>query len=681
LRLITDTLAKKVEELEAEITERKRVEAALRKSEERFRALIENAPDGIALLGADGRLRQVTPSSQRILGYIPEDEIGQDPIEKTHPDDLPELLGVLNDLIQNATGVFTKEYRFRHKDGSWRWLESTISNLLNEPSVEALVFNYRDITERKRMAEELQQYLNELGALYRASAPLIAVSRDLTQLGEEIVQAVTNEFALADCGILLVDEAGNELKRLARAGNYQVKTTSNLPLDGQGLTIAAFKSGEVIYAPDVSVDPRYIPNVSQTRSELVIPLRVGEQVIGVLDLQSSEPAAFEERARRIIAAYAERAALALQNAQLYVQTEQRLQQLTALRTIDQAITASLDLSLTLEIFLDQMMTQQQVDAADVLLLDPGTLTLEYAAGRGFRSRAVKHSQIHLGQGYAGRVVLEQRILGFRNLVEEEPDSDRAVLLEEENFQAYYGLPLIAKGQVEGVLEVFHRTPLTPTSDWLDFLETLAGQAAIAINNSHLFNDLQRSNISLVLAYDATIEGWSHALDLRDRETEGHSQRVTDLTVQIAQAMGLNEVELVHVRRGALLHDIGKMGIPDAILLKPGPLTDEEWVIMRKHPTYAYELLSPIAYLRPALDIPYCHHEKWDGTGYPHGLKREQIPLAARLFAVTDVWDALTSDRPYRAAWTKEKALEYIHSQSGIHFDPKVIEVFSSLVSL
>ncbi len=190
---------------------------------------------------------------------------------------------------------------------------------------------------------------------------------------------------------------------------------------------------------------------------------------------------------------------------------------------------------------------------------------------------------------------------------------------------------------------------------------------------------ERANIDdahrlLMEAYDATIEGWSNAMDLRDKETEGHTRRVTDMTLVLARAMGMRYDQLMHARRGALLHDIGKLGIPDNILLKAGQLTDEEWAIMRKHPQYAHELLAKISYLQPALDIPFCHHEKWDGSGYPRGLKGDEIPLAARLFAVVDVWDALTSDRPYRSAWSKEKAIDYIQEQSGKHFDPQVVEV-------
>lgn len=193
------------------------------------------------------------------------------------------------------------------------------------------------------------------------------------------------------------------------------------------------------------------------------------------------------------------------------------------------------------------------------------------------------------------------------------------------------------------------------------------------------SNLERAHTELKAAYDATIEGWSRAMDLRDRETEGHTQRVTQLTLKLAEAAGMDQTELVQVRRGALLHDIGKLGVPDAVLHKPDKLNDEEWELMRQHPQLAHDMLYPIEYLRPALDIPYCHHEKWDGTGYPRGLKGAEIPLSARIFAVVDVWDALTNDRPYRKAWQREVALTYLQEQSGKHFDPQIVGLFFKVI--
>jgi putative nucleotidyltransferase with HDIG domain len=330
------------------------------------------------------------------------------------------------------------------------------------------------------------------------------------------------------------------------------------------------------------------------------------------------------------------------------------------------------------VVLDQVVEQLKVDAASVLLYHPATQMLEHAAWRGIRAPELQRFDLRLGEGLPGQAALERRMLHVPDLRTSDVRTARMELLQKEQFVAYYAVPLLAKGKVQGVLEVFNRTSLQADSDWLDFLETLAGQAAIAIDNSALFDELQKSNVDLSRAYDTTLDGWSRALDLRDKETEGHSARVTEMTLRLARFMGFSEESLTHVRRGALLHDIGKMGIPDSILLKPGPLTDEEWVIMKMHPVYAVELLSPIEYLRPALDIPYCHHEKWDGSGYPRGLSGEQIPLAARIFALVDVWDALRSDRPYRAAWTLERVREHVRAGSGSHFDPAVVEAFESL---
>lgn len=355
-----------------------------------------------------------------------------------------------------------------------------------------------------------------------------------------------------------------------------------------------------------------------------------------------------------------------------------MEHLAALRIIDMAISGSHDLRITMNVLLEQTIKQLRVDAACVLLFNTHSQMLEYSLGYGFNTDRITLSRVRLGDGYAGRVALERQSLTMPEIALTRDWSTPWHLIEEEGFKAYIGVPLVAKGHVRGVLEIFNRTPLNPEKDWLNFAEALAGQAAIALDNAELFERLERSNNELLLAYDTTIEGWSRALDYRDRETEGHSQRVASMTLRVCKAAGMSDEELVHVRRGALLHDIGKLGVPDNILLKEGSLTDEEMAVIKRHPDIAYKLLSPIAFLHSALDIPYCHHEKWDGNGYPRGLKGEEIPLAARIFSIIDVWDALRSDRPYRAAWTLEETREYVISMKGSQFDPMLVDTFLSL---
>jgi putative nucleotidyltransferase with HDIG domain len=360
--------------------------------------------------------------------------------------------------------------------------------------------------------------------------------------------------------------------------------------------------------------------------------------------------------------------------QLFEQTQNQLRRLTALRVVDAAISSSLDLKVIFNVLIEHVISELKIDAAAVLLFNPVTKTLDYASGSGFKNQNLTDTKVYIGESVAGMAVIDQKVVIMKN-PKEHPWLARNLLFVSQGYESYIAVPLISKGKVKGVLELYNYHSLPADIEWMNFLKTLSNQVAIALDNAELFDSLQRSNIELSLAYDATIVGWSSALELRDRETKGHSTRVTDMTIALAQKMGISPEDLIHVRRGALLHDIGKMGIPDGILNKPGPLTEEEWEIMRMHPVYAHNLLSPIEFLQPALDIPYAHHERFNGSGYPRGLKGKTIPMAARIFAVVDVWDALCSDRPYREAWPEEKVLKYIVDQREIQFDPDVVHQF------
>lgn len=353
--------------------------------------------------------------------------------------------------------------------------------------------------------------------------------------------------------------------------------------------------------------------------------------------------------------------------------------LKTLFSIDQAITSREDISKTFAYILDEVNNKLESDASSILLYNNNTKCLEYSAGKGFKSTEFLKTLIPIGKGPTGLSVIENKSISVDNIENVINKFIRRNIIKEEGFKSYHVEPLIVKDKIMGVLEVFFKINFKRDDNWNSFIKAIAQQTAIVIDNSTLFNNLKNTNQQLLSSYDSTIEGWSRALELRDRETENHSNRVTELTMKVCEVYDMNQEELINIRRGALLHDIGKMGIPDSILLKKEKLSDEDWKIIKMHPQYAYDLLYPIEYLRPAIDIPYCHHEKWDGTGYPRGLKGREIPLSARIFAIIDVWDALLSDRPYRDAWPKEKVIAEIKRLSGTHFDPEAVKNFLQVV--
>lgn len=444
----------------------------------------------------------------------------------------------------------------------------------------------------------------------------------------------------------------------------------------------AFQHDELVICNSLAHETRFTPPHYLTGARLQAAacavIHAPDERFGVICAYRDKPDSFDQNDTLFLRNICNVLSASLNRKLAEERLQQKIGHMDALRMIDLAITASLDLRITLNVLLDQVIEQLRVDAATVLLLNRHTQTLEFAAGRGLRSSVLRYTTLKLGEGHAGQAALRREVVTVQNLKADINLFGRAPLFAAEEFVSYVAAPLVVKGHVEGVLEIFQRRPLRTTKEWLDFLQALAGQAAIAIHDAELFNDLERSNAELRMAYDTTLLGWSRALELRDKETQGHTQRATDTAEFLARSMGFNEADIIHIRRGSLLHDIGKMGIPDEILLKPGPLNEDEWEIMRKHPIYAYELLSPIEFLRPALDIPYCHHEKWDGSGYPRGLKGEQIPPSARIFAVVDVWDALRSDRPYRTAWEAQRVRDHIKALGGSHFDPAVLEAFLAL---
>jgi putative nucleotidyltransferase with HDIG domain len=461
----------------------------------------------------------------------------------------------------------------------------------------------------------------------------------------------------------------------------------------------AAQDGEVLYASHLGAEHAITCPGIAGHGHYIVPLRVGDSTIGVLNTYVGDGHARDGREEQFLRASADVLTSIIVRRRAEERAAARMKQVAALNDIASAILAGPDMQGTLSLLVERVVRELHVDAAAVLLRRGDSEQLEFAAGTGFRTEALHYTRLRFGQGYAGRSAQERRVIAIPDLGRDPGELSRAPLLpreefvsylgvpmiapedesDSEEFRSFFGVPLLAKGQVKGVIEVFNRTPLHPDKEWLCFLESMADQAALAVDNVALFKGLQRSNIELQRSYDATLEGWVRALDMRDRETEGHTRRVTEMAECFARALGSSDADVLVVRRGALLHDIGKIVIPDAILHKPGPLDRDEGVVMRSHAERGYEFVASIDYLRPAADIPHYHHEKWDGSGYPRGLAGNAIPLAARLFAMVDVFDALVSERPYKPAWPREKAIEEIRSHAGTYFDPALVDVFLTSV--
>jgi len=626
-----------------DITERKKAEDALKRSEAFTKSIVENEPECVKIVGAGGILQYMNPAGLAMIeAESLEPLVGKSVYPIIAEKDRQAFIELNEKVLRGEQG--TLRFEIVGLKGTRRWLDTNAVPLYDENgSVTALLGLTRDITERMRAAEAVREAEEKYHAIFENSVEGIYQSSPNGHF------YTLNPAFASMMGYDSPQEMMLSITDIARQLYVETKRREDFiqQLEEQD-SVSGFeyqmrrKDGRLIW---VSENARLVRNADGSVSYYE----------GFLE----DITARKQNEQRI---------------------DNHLRQLNALHSIDNAINSNFDLRTMLDVILREVVAQLRADATCVLLFNKETHTLDYTAGRGFFSKATQHTKLSVGEGYAGRVILDRRMVHIPDMTKAENNRlTDALNLAGENFVAYVGTPLIAKGQVVGVLEIFQRSPHTPDPAWFDFLTMIADQAAIAIDNAQLFENLQRSNFDLTLAYDATIEGWSRALDLRDRETEGHTQRVTNLTVKLARRMGIPDSDILHIRRGALLHDIGKMGIPDNILHKPDKLTPEEWDIMHQHTNYAYQMLTPIKYLKPALDIPRHHHEKWDGTGYPEGLKGEQIPIAARIFAVVDVWDALTSDRSYRDAWSREKVIEYIRSESGKHFDPKVVEMFLTFI--
>jgi PAS domain S-box-containing protein len=653
--LMKDNLARLAPAVERELAQadirrrHRQSEKALERESMFLNAMIEAIPDSIYFKDTASRFIRANQALARLFGLSdPTEANGKSDADFFSAEHARQALADEQNIIRTGRPLVDIEEKETWPDGSETWVSSTKIPLRNgEGQIIGTCGISRSITERKRTAEALR-----------------ASEERYRMLAENMSDVIW--FMDMDLRILYISPS------IARQTGFSLEEILALPLERQMTPDSLKRARQVIGETLVSAKP-YQANPAISRSvELEIYRKDGstfwtENIYTIIPGPDGKPANIIGTSREIS-----------DRKRAEAMTQRQLNRLAALRTIDTAIRGSLDLRLTLAIVLRETITQLGVDAARILLLNPLSQILEYAAGSGFHTEALLHARMRLGEGFAGKAALDQRVIHVPDLRSRKTDFLVLQNFSAEHFVSYFAVPLVTKGQVIGVLEVFHRKEFSPEgglNEWQDFLETIAEQTAIAAENSKLFGNLQQSNQELALAYDDTISGWSRAMDFRTQAAEGHTQRTAELTIWLAKTMGVRDDEILHIRRGALLHNIGAA---EALDIEPAGTADRpvpDAKALSQHPLFAFKILSSIPFLQKASDIPYCHHEKWDGSGYPRGLKGEQIPLAARIFAVANAWDTLTNNQPDRTAWTKDKALDFIRSQSGTAFDPQVVEMF------
>ena len=602
-----------------------------------------------------------------ITGYSPDqimlnkEVVYQDII---HPDDRAYVHREIKKAIQKDTR-YQLDYRIITADNVEKWVWEQGIAIISDSAHPVLEGYVTDITEKKIREFQIQAII-ETGEILRNALRL-------NDFCPKLIKKIREIFG-ADCAALLLPTSRAEYVVIQYAdGGWDELIGEEIALP-EGLGQSSLPDEKIILydreEPDTKLDAVFAGRTSRYMSFL--PLLISPNQNGILAL--GRETQFKATELETLIAISDMLIPAIERSNLLKKVESQLKHLESLHAIDQAITSNFDLQVVNKIILDQVCKELEGDAADILILNKATNVLEDVSTTGFMDPMIRNLRLPLTTSAAGKVLLENKPYSIYNL-EETPLLFVRKKFQIENFKAYFAYPMAVKGEVIGVMEVFLRKVFYPDRDWEVFFGALATQAAVAYDSFKKYSELQRMQQNTSASFRSTLETWSKSLELHDMESQGHIRRVTNETIQLGRELGLDESQLLNIERGALLHDIGKIGIMDDILQKKGNLTENDWAEIKRHPQIAHDLLSNVKMLEDALDIPYSHHENWDGSGYPQGLEGEAIPLPARIFAVVDTFDAMTSPRTYRRAWTKAEALEYLIEQKGKKFDPHVVDLF------
>ena len=672
-----------------DITARKRVEDRLQQSEQRFRTLMEHSPNAIALLGADGSVVEA-PAARSSPNGAPANALGRRVFASLHPDDHDTVKRLLDDLVGRPGASAPLLVRVRHVDGSWRWLEGSATNLLAEPLVKAIFLNYRDVTERKQASDELRERAALMDDFMRVSETL-----DETLAEDEVVRAVAQgaqilsgtdrvsvylwrpdgtstcawSHGVSEAHIAFVLAHHSELPgaRLERG-----EAEGEFPWNRAAPGIRALIVSDMATVPPQNLISR-LAQASEYRALAVWPLPHKGRITGVLVSYFDRERSWSRAQQEVFQAFCWEAGTALENARLYARQAERTKELEAFFRLSKQLRTSSTVEEMYPIIVERAKELLRAGGGSLSLVDPTrqTFTRVYCVGL---DGEVKGSTFRVAGSRSGQVIRS----GTPYVTEDLAGEPLSPGVDPAPYRAMGPaviVPVRSEQEMIGALAIGRLRDDEPrafSEAEIRLLEGVAEIGGTAIQRARLHHNLEDAYLQIVVAL-------AGAVDARDTYTSDHSERIAHWAETVAQAIGCDEDEVQDIRRAARLHDIGKIGIPDSILLKPMALSETEWAVMRRHPLIGADILMSVQRMRGVATLVRHHQERWDGTGYPDALKGEEIPLGARILAVVDAYSAIIDERPYKHARTHAEAIAELRRCAGVQFDPRVVDVFCQVV--
>jgi putative nucleotidyltransferase with HDIG domain len=558
---------------------------------------------------------------------------------------------------KQATVLFPKEWSSADSQVQLRLPSSKIQSPIEQAklSKKKAVGSHSD-QDRLRIYYEIGQILSSL--------------LDQNMLLDKIMESIFTVIPAERGFVMLLDESQHQMKLVAVRSRKGIDKEHPMTISRKIVDMVMHDQVAVV-SSDAAIDPRFKASDSViaqgVRSAMCVPLLCKEKLTGLIHVDTfSQRNAFTEADLKLLSGIANQAAIALENAMLYSRTQQQIRELSAVLEVSRAISANLNTDIVLQMIMRYSLNLLQAESGSIMMLDETSGELSIKAAVGLNEEIINKEKRKLGEGIAGWVAQSAQPLLLRDGLH---DSQFRNIKKKEEVKDALCVPLTYQGKVLGVISVNNRVGEKTFQDQdLELLSTFAAQAAIAIHNSRLYSYLREIYVSTIKAFAAAIEA-------RDPYTRGHSERIAKYAVAIAQEMNLDSEQLDTIRDAALLHDIGKIGVRESILQKPTALDEEEYREMQRHAVLGTQILQSIPSLKPLLTIVHHHQEKFNGTGYPDKLSGISIPLGARIIAVADAFEAMTSDRPYRSARSIKQAIKELKKFSGTQFDPTIVTSF------